>query len=401
MNKSFQALKVAFLEEYFWYGGSISFEINLAGEFARRGMTVRMVCLNDKHDPPPDFVRLGIPTTSESSQKIFEDRVAGAVEKLNAFKPDVVIANLAYGSCEVLRYLPPDVFRIGVVHAESQMKLIPVWAEAIDCVVTVSESTRNFLAGEFGNRLKVEFVELGIPLSAAGKREQRPIEAPLRILYLGRLEDYAKRVRLFPAIFARLKQSGIPFIWTIAGNGPERSFLEENMRSDNDWQRVLFKGLVPYVEVPALLAENDVLLLTSNMETFSLSLHEGMTAGLVPVVSDLQGRVGQMVTPERGIRVPLDNVDGYADAIIRLHRNRDEWHRMSVASTTAIGQECSVAAMADRWLAIMPPPPEKPTVWPKRWKLQTPLFAGKNRWWFSSPMRVVRRLTARVRRPTY
>jgi glycosyltransferase involved in cell wall biosynthesis len=267
-------------------------------------------------------------------------------------------------------------------------------------VVTVSERNRDFLAARFGSRLRIECVEPGIPLPAGGPRLQRAESEPLRVLYLGRLEDDGKRVRLFPAIFERLKNSGIPFVWTIAGEGPERQFLEENMKPGDDRQRVVFKGLVPYSEVPALLAEHDILLLTSDLETFSLSLHEGMAAGLVPVVSDLPGRVGRMVTPERGIRVPVNHVDGYADAIIRLHRDRKKWRRMSLAAMAAIGPECSVEAMADRWLAILPPVPETPVVWPVRWKLQVPRFAAKKRWWFSPPMRALRRLAARVHPPS-
>lgn len=392
-------MRIAIVDSNLHPGGGMSFLINLGGELVRRKIFVEGFSLTDTYPPQEDFARQRIPVSCEASAgTIAEDRILGILRKLARFKPTSVVGNLNAEICEVLRHLPPGVFRVGVLHSEVQLDMLPLVAGVMDALVTVSPHVQLAAAKKLGDhRLRVLCVELGIPLPEPGGRQMPEPGQPLRILYLGSLVKWAKRVHLFPAILERLKKSGIPFVWTIAGAGPDRAWLEQNLVSINPRQKVCFKGLVPYAEVPALLTEHDVLLLTSDTETFSLCLHEGMAAGLVPVVSDLPGRVGQMVTPERGIRVPLENVEGYADAIIRLHYDRAEWHRMSVASAAAIGQECSVATMADRWLAILPPPPEKPAVWPEQWKLQTPLFAGKNHWWFLPPMRVLRRFVARVR----
>src|SRR5204863_9099234 len=194
----------------------------------------------------------------------------------------------------------------------------------------------------------------------------------LRILYLGRLEEPAKRVRLFPGILQRLKESQIPFVWTIAGEGPERPFLENEMVTKNERQQVRFAGVVAYSNVPALLAEHDILLLTSDAETFSFSLHEGMGAGLVPVVSDLPGPVREAVTPEAGILVSPSAMSGYAEAIIWLHEHREKMRSMSAKAREAIGRAYSIEAMTDRWLDLFARPPRKPPVWPEHWDLLPP-----------------------------
>src|SRR5260370_12800552 len=61
---------------------------------------------------------------------------------------------------------------------------------------------------------------------------------PLRILYLGRLDRGQKRVHLFPEILSGLVQSGIPFTWTIVGEGAEKGFLEQNLKTARPDQHV-------------------------------------------------------------------------------------------------------------------------------------------------------------------
>lgn len=396
MTNSSEPCLIAFLDSYFWHGGSLVFEINLIRELEQRGFVCQIFSFNDIHPPPKDLKQLDIPLNSEPSWKIFEDRVLGVVKKLAAFKPRAVIANIGDFPCEALRYLPPDTLRVGVVHAEAQLQWIENYHQVMDCIVTVSQRNCDLVRQKFGDALNVRCIEMGFPLPAYFPRNLTTSSEPLRILYLGRLEDHAKRVRLFPSIFKHLKKLNIPFVWTIAGTGPELEFLKIAMAEQNDRQKVIFKGLVPYDSVPALLAENDVLLLTSDTETFSLSLHEGMAAGLVPVASDLPGTVGEIVTPERGIRVPLENTDGYADALARLHQHREELLRMSQNCVKAISAEYSAEAMANRWLTMLNSRSTVSPVWPERWRIKMPLFK-KNRWRLTTPMRWLRRVAANVR----
>jgi hypothetical protein len=97
-----------------------------------------------------------------------------------------------------------------------------------------------------------------------------------------------------------------------------------------------------------------------------------------------------------GMLVPVDDVEGYARAIIHLHEHRDTLAAKSAAAHERVKKEFSVEAMADRWLAAFPTPPASPPVWPQRWKISTPLFA-KNPFHFSPPMRVLRRIALRLR----
>jgi hypothetical protein len=95
--------------------------------------------------------------------------------------------------------------------------------------------------------------------------------------------------------------------------------------------------------------------------------------------------------------VPVDDVAGYARAIIHLHGHRDELAAKSAAARARVQTEFSVAAMTDRWLAAFPK--TFPTIggWPSRWKIRPPLPA-RHPIYFSPPVRVIRRLAAQFRK---
>jgi glycosyltransferase involved in cell wall biosynthesis len=219
---------------------------------------------------------------------------------------------------------------------------------------------------------------------------------PLRILYFGRIDRGQKRVHLFPQIHRRLLESGIPFVWTIAGEGAEREWLEREMPTRSPAQQVVFTGTVAYSQVPDLLQNQDVFLLASDAEGLPMSLLEAMGSGVVPVISDLESGVRDVVDPGNGILVPVDDVDGYARAIIHLHKHRDELAAKSAAAHARVKADFSVQAMADRWLRFLSAP-SKEVRWPGRWRIGAPLRQPDHpRFW--PPVRVLRRFAAKFRR---
>jgi hypothetical protein len=121
-----------------------------------------------------------------------------------------------------------------------------------------------------------------------------------------------------------------------------------------------------------------------------------MGQGLVPVVSDLESGIREVVDQTVGCLVPIDDISGYARAIIHLHEHREELARKSAAARTRVQKEFSVATMTDRWLATFPP--AKPVIepWPQRPRIHAVLNGG-NPLRFSRPVRMLRRMAARMR----
>jgi glycosyltransferase involved in cell wall biosynthesis len=392
--------RVAFVTGGLKLGGSTTFLCNLAGEFIRRGVPAGVFSFERENPLAADFQRLNIPIHVWNERRlIFEDRLRQVLQRLAAFQPTVVVANLGPVSFEVLRYLPPGIFRIGMGQSDDPIvyDMMRHYTPWMDLVAMVSQTMKQKAAAlpEFA-RVLLAYLPYGVPMCPAAELLARNSSAPLRILYLGRLEQEQKRVQLFPEILRQLCTAGIPFHWTIVGEGGERGFLEANLKPVSPNQTVSITGPVRYADVPALLKRHNIFLLTSDYEGLPLSLLEAMGHGLVPVVSELESGIPEVVDKTNGMLVPVNDVAGYARAIIHLHEHRDELAAKSAASRERVKTKFSVEAMTDRWLAALPATAAPPPAWPKSWKI-TALLAASHPIYFSPPMRALRRVAARLR----
>ncbi|HWD94240.1 MAG TPA: glycosyltransferase family 4 protein [Verrucomicrobiae bacterium] len=372
--------------------------INFAGELVRRGIPVEVMSFERANPMAFDFERQKVPVLClDDRRMIFEDRLKIILQNLARFQPTVVVSTLGPVSFEVLRYLPRGIFRMGMgqSHQSGIYDMFRLYAPWMDVMAVVSQLMKQTAASmpEFA---RVSYLPYGVPICPNTELPARDFTKPLRILYLGRLDQEQKRVRLFPEILRQICASGMPFHWTIAGAGGERGFLEANLKTSSPDQTISFAGPVRYDDVPAILKQHDIFLLASDYEGLPLSLLEAMGYGLVPVVSDLESGIREVVDKTTGFLVPIEDVAGYARAIIHLHQHREELAAKSIAARARVQQEFSVAAMTDRWLAAFPS--EKPVIepWPNRWRTHGVLTAG-NQFRFSLPMRILRRVAIRMR----
>ena len=385
--------RIAFVSGNLNLGGSTTFLCNAAGEMVRRGVPVRVFCTESSHPMAADFARQCIPVfIADERRLIYEDRIAAVVKELRAFEPTLVVGCLAPPSFEILRYVPQGIGRVAMVQSDDPgvYNTLEAFREYLDGVVGVSKTieARLHALPPFSGK-QIAYIPYGVPMPSL----LPPSEAstgPLRILYLGRLSDVQKRVRLFPQIYKELCASGIPFQWTLAGEGPERAYLEANMTGGRPDQRVLFLGQVDYEGVPALLEGQDVLLLASTFEGLPLSLLEAMGQGVVPVVTDLESGISEVVNETNGMLVPMDDIQGYAKALIRLHNDRSDLAGKSRQARASVYPAYSVAAMTDRWLELAGHLKGVPAPWPENPSSRIPLGC-ENALLFSMPGRFLRR----------
>jgi len=373
--------------------------LNLATEFIRRGIACEVFSMHAGNELADDFARQNIRVSyGGGGESIFEDRVRRLLVELKRFAPTAIIAAAGLDNCELLRYVPAGVTRIGVFHLVHglSVEVAKTYRQTFDRAVAVSpEVERSLREVVRGETLPIHCVGLGVAMKKAPGPRTFSAARPLRILYLGRLERPAKRVEMFPAIFEHLKTAGIPFVWSLVGDGPEREFLQSRMSGVGTEQTVSFRGVVPHFAVPDLLAEHDVFLLTSSTESFCLSLHEAMAAGLVAVAGKIPGRVGEIVTARTGRPVPPDDASAYAEAIVWLHRHREEMAEMSAAAMALMTREHSTEAMADRWLGLLAEvAPTRVPVWPDQPRILPPLGQEKELRYFP-PVRLLRRWLAK------
>lgn len=118
---------------------------------------------------------------------------------------------------------------------------------------------------------------------------------------------------------------------TIVGDGPTRTAAERAARSMLP-DGVTFTGRVERTGILRTFAESDVFCLPSVREAFGLAALEARTAGLPVVARSQTGAVDFVTDGVTGLLA--DDDAGMAGALVRLARDRDLLHRISVHNRT-------------------------------------------------------------------
>jgi glycosyltransferase involved in cell wall biosynthesis len=394
-------LRIAFTIRELPFGGTTTFCLFLGAALRERGVDVRVFSFFAHNPLGQEFEQAGIPLhLADGAHDIYEDRLTGIYAALRAFKPQAVFAVMGAESFEVLRYLPSGVLRAGMVHDHTEEVYQTVarylsWMDQItvDCSPCLAETRQRFPGKPSTN------LQLGVRLLSGRRLRTANPDAPLRLLYFGRLQESQKRVRLFPAIWRELKRRGLRFQWTIHGEGPEKPWLTEQLAEPLATGEVVFSPPVKHDALPDIIRAHDVFLLTSAHEGGPQTLLEAMGYGLVPVCSDIPCLVQDLVRPDTGFRVAVGDVAAYGDAVEQLDQDRRQLEVMSTAALRAVETDFTDQALGDRyltWLRERLPSTASPE-WPARIEPQAVLdFGSPLR--FAAFTRPARRLWKRLRR---
>lgn len=390
-------LRIAFVTGSLHLGGSTTLLMLLARSLRDAGAAVEIHSMEEDHPLADEFTRHGLTVHRHSERRlIFEDRVRSVLQGLAKFRPAVVVACLGGASYEILRYVPAGVRRIGLAVSDDPAvyAMMRPYAGCLDIVAGNAETIVRKLGAfpEF-ERLRREWFVTGVEVPPSRERMSKP-EDPLRIVSLSRLLKEQKRVDLFPEILGHLERAGRPMVWTVAGEGRDRAEIEPAMRGLARNVRVEFPGAIPFSEVDAFLAGQDVFLLTSDYEGLPLALVHAMMNGVVPVVSDIPSGIPELVNASTGMLVNVRDVEGYARAILELDGDRPRLLRLAGAARAIAEEKYSVGTMAGQWLGFIgepAPPPVWPTLPPP---IRTPL-GERRRFYFSPLVRMLRRWALR------
>lgn len=203
--------------------------------------------------------------------------------------------------------------------------------DVIDVFITYTGKIHKSLCELLPNRAQdIVFLPYGIPIP---KKQRASNAGPLRLLFVGRLET-DKGVFDLPVIDTCLSNAGVPVRWTIHGTGPAEAKLKDEWKPKSP---IEWSSRRPLGEVLALYQRHDVLVSPSRAEGMPLVLLEAQAAGVVPVISDLESGVREVVTPgQTGFRIATGDCQGFASAIAVLHRDRRLLERMSAAARQLI-----------------------------------------------------------------
>lgn len=206
-------------------------------------------------------------------------------------------------------------------------------------------------------RGKVEVIPNGVAVNswrasqravAAARSRHTCDDGPL-VVYAGRLV-YEKGVQDLLAAVPRLRARHPGLRMVIAGDGPYREELEALAGRDRTASIVSFPGFLPALELAALLAAADCVVVPSRYEPFGMIALEAHAAG-TPVAAAASGGLAELVDPGvTGVTFPAADPVGLADAVDRLLRDEVFARRVARRARSAL-REYDWATVAERTVA--------------------------------------------------
>ena len=202
--------------------------------------------------------------------------------------------------------------------------------------------------------LGMEFIPCGIVLPTdAAVCQRRSWELPLRLLYVGRL-DQLKGILLLPEIMAICRRWDLPVQLTVIGDGPDRELLTDAITEQHVADLIDLRGPQLSDAVYAAMQTHHVLLMPTCSEGgLSFVLIEAQANGCVPIASRLAGSTD--VAVEDGVSGHLVAVGApvvFAQAVARL-LDAGRWQAMSRAGIERARHHFSSAAMGAHYLALI------------------------------------------------
>jgi len=232
----------------------------------------------------------------------------------------VLVSNDQYDLIMLQAFNIPK-FVVQIVHDTYNLELSIKFNECIDIFIAHSLFIYELLQQKLPNRLSdIYHIHYGIPIESFGTKKIN-INEPLKLLFIGR-HSVSKGVLELFEIDKILKRNNIYVEWNILGNGPETEILKNQW---NESINVHFTYCNNQIDVLEEAFQSDILVFPTKFEGFPVALLEAMSMGCVPVVTNLQGGIQEIVEDGvTGFKCPINNVEAFANKIIFLHNNRDQ-----------------------------------------------------------------------------
>jgi glycosyltransferase involved in cell wall biosynthesis len=354
-------LRVAFVIPGLHYGGMERILHDLARALDARGFEVHIVVVEGFGRFAEGLAEVAslhrAPAMSRLSL-IYPGDLASILRKI---APDVVHshAGVWFKSARAARMAGVKV----IVHTEHGRRVPDLWSDRLidnlasrttDSIVAVSEALAKVIRKRVVhdpsrvrviiNGVDVDRLRPSADVPALRRSLNLPVGTPI-IGSVGRLES-VKNYRLALTAFANLGDDlggGPAPMLVLVGDGSERGMLEELARSLGVAARVKFLGFRD--EVERLFGAFDLYTLTSRSEGTSVSLLEGMSCGVCPVVTDVGGNRAVLGPDLASLLVPDNDAAVLTGLWRRLLLDPDLRQEMGQRARARVAAEFSLDRM--------------------------------------------------------
>jgi glycosyltransferase involved in cell wall biosynthesis len=299
-------------------------------------------------------VELGVPRGALRRLGLDPRVVLRLRKALREMRPEVVVAHggepAKYLAMAAPRNLPVVYLSIGSAHpnlSRSMSRALHRWyTRRADVVVAVSNDVAaeaQVLHGIPEERVVV--IPNGRDAAVFQPGERR--EGPVRLIFVGHL-DAGKRPERFIELVAELRRRGNGIEARMVGEGP----LADEIRPSADAAGVVMLGRRD--DVPRLMAESDLLVLTSRPpEGMPGVLIEAGLSGLAAVSTRIPGSADVIDDGVTGVLVDVDDFPGLVEATHALVTDRERRTGMGRRARAQCLERFTFEATSDRWRGVL------------------------------------------------
>jgi glycosyltransferase involved in cell wall biosynthesis len=236
-------------------------------------------------------------------------------------------------------------------------------ARRCHAIVSVADSmTQQSLAEGIGSPSQYSTIRSGLDtapflnahLLRASERDRLGIGANTTVIAtLGRLAELKGHDDLITAVLPLLRARGrdtLMLLWI--GDGWWRKRLEQRLEYEGIRDRVIFTGLVPPDQVPALLAASDVVVHPSWREGLPRAVVQALLCARPVIAADIDGASEVCKAGETGWLVPVGDPLRLRAAIEQVTADPSHAARLAARGQSEVRSEFDGQAMVDRLLSL-------------------------------------------------
>jgi glycosyltransferase involved in cell wall biosynthesis len=226
------------------------------------------------------------------------------------------------------------------------------WVLGLPQAIVLLAQSEAIAYRKFVPAARVEIIPNAIDVLPSERAVSRvPSNAPLRIVYVGRLIRAKGIFEILQAV-REVRSRGIAVEVTIAGDGPDVAALKASASQLGVDQNVRFVGSVFGEDKSRLWTEADVFAFPTFHEGLPYALLESMAFGVVPITTAVGAIPDVMGDGLHGLLVPAKDPQALAAAICRLDGDRVALQRMSRSCQQRIREHYTLAHMAREFQAL-------------------------------------------------
>ncbi|WP_102143004.1 glycosyltransferase family 4 protein [Mycobacterium hubeiense] len=216
-----------------------------------------------------------------------------------------------------------------------------------DSLITCSASMSDEITELFGPALaETRVIRNGIDAAMWPFAKRQPRHGPPQLLYVGRLE-YEKGIHDAIAALPRIRRTHPSTTLTIAGEGTQRQWLEEQARKHKVLKATTFVGRLDHDGLLRLLHQADAAVLPSHYEPFGIVALEAAATGTPLVTSNVGGLGEAVINGQTGISCPPRDVAGLAAAVRTVLDDPDAAQQRAIAARERLTADFDWHTVAD------------------------------------------------------